>query len=1037
MIKNVLSRLGSVRIALAIGVGLPLLVVSGARAQEATPTPATAASPTTGTNLPAPTGGEATAERVVVTGSNIPTADEVGPNPVDTYRSEDIQKLGIRTTTDLIQKLPSATGGSITENISNGGDGRAEINLRGILAKETLVLIDGRRAALVGFAGNTVDLNQAPSQLIDHIDVLKDGASAIYGSDAVSGVFAIYFKHKFRGLEIYGSYANTNLGSSNDQREVDGSILAGTGDDKTDIVVFAEAYDRAAIYSRDRGISASANFAPFGGAIPLSGNFAGRVLNFRVIGDVPNNVVGTHPYANPNNVPLGKDPVTGLFNNPNVAAPGQPLSRNAAATLAGYRPLIFPTTKGKIGDFFNFSAFTPSFPAADRQHFYGSFTRDICDKWLTVFADFKYFRNFFDSGLAAAPFTPDVFTTGPDFVSGIGGKPPVTISSSGISVPTQNPYNPFSSGSRTVNGVAFVTGVRYRGLEAGIRTDKITTNNYMFTGGIRGSFNDIAANDLLKTWGYEIGFRYNRDDRLERFGGIINNNALRTALLSTDPATAFDAFGRNLNGSGQFGRTNFGILDKIFVTTNHNGYSDLTLEDGKLYGDLWKLPAGPLSFAIGGEHRREATKDAPDPLTASGQTTGATNFQPTSGNRDVWAMYGELRIPITSPTWNFPGLYNLEFDLAERYEYFSDFGPTEKPKFSVRYQPIDSSLTLRATYNEAFHAPTLSDLFTSTAQSFPIVRDPKNLTPDAQVQETLGGNRNLGPENAYEYTAGAVYTPKFFRGLTVSLDFYHIDLRDVAATLSPQFILDQANLGRAPFTGQVQRDDAGAIVNIDAVVQNLARIVTEGFDYEMIYQFETSRLGHGDFGVFTYTINGTYLSRYEFSGFPGGKEHDATGSGPGGSIGNLTHNRLYTSLFYDKGGLSTGLTMNFTGQYQDVGLPGGRDKVREWYPFDAIVQYTFNFPAPEGQQEVAGFSKTGGKNVVASGKDKNVAPVSTAAYAECGWRAWLNQTQVTLGMNNIFDDDPPFVANGFANGYDEATANLKGRQYYVALRKRF
>lgn len=270
MIRNVLSRLGSLRIALALGAGLPLLAVSSVRAQDPSPSPTAPVSaqgaPTqTAAGATASSNAEATAERVIITGSNIPTAEEVGPNPVDTYRAEDIQKLGVTNSTDLIQRLPANTGGSITENISNGGDGRAEINLRGILAKETLVLIDGRRAALVGFAGNTVDLNTVPVGLIDRVDILKDGASAIYGSDAVSGVFAVYFKHKFRGLEMYGRYANTNLGSSNDQREVDGYILAGTGDDKTDIVVFAEAYDRAAIFSRDRDISSNANFAKRGG----------------------------------------------------------------------------------------------------------------------------------------------------------------------------------------------------------------------------------------------------------------------------------------------------------------------------------------------------------------------------------------------------------------------------------------------------------------------------------------------------------------------------------------------------------------------------------------------------------------------------------------------------------------------------------------------------------------------------------------------------------------------------------------------------
>src|SRR5207244_3743347 len=229
-------------------------------AQDVTPTPQTTGQPVV------------TAVEVIVTGSNIPTSEEVGPNPVDTYRREDIARLGVRTATDLIQKLPAATGAAINENVA-AGDGRVEINLRGILPKETLVLQDGRRLAPVGFAGDAVDLNTIPLGLIDHVDILKDGASAVYGSDAVSGVFNVWLIHKFRGLEIYTSYGNTNLGFANDAGEERGYLLAGRGDDKTDIVVYAEFYSRAAIYSRDADISSNADFTRFGGPDNRSGAF--------------------------------------------------------------------------------------------------------------------------------------------------------------------------------------------------------------------------------------------------------------------------------------------------------------------------------------------------------------------------------------------------------------------------------------------------------------------------------------------------------------------------------------------------------------------------------------------------------------------------------------------------------------------------------------------------------------------------------------------------------------------------------------------
>ena len=223
----------------------------------------------------------AEAERVIVTGSNIPTAEEVGPNPVDTYRPSDIEKLGVRNSTDFLTNLPQEMGSTINQNIANGGDGSVIPNLRGLLPKETLVLIDGKRVAITGLGGagglSGVDINLIPFPMIDHIDILKDGASAVYGSDAVAGVINIFLIHKFRGLEIGGSYGNTNMGASNDARELEAWIKAGTGDDKTDILVIADFYDRAAIYSRDRDISRNAWAIPWGGFDPRSTSEPGHI----------------------------------------------------------------------------------------------------------------------------------------------------------------------------------------------------------------------------------------------------------------------------------------------------------------------------------------------------------------------------------------------------------------------------------------------------------------------------------------------------------------------------------------------------------------------------------------------------------------------------------------------------------------------------------------------------------------------------------------------------------------------------------------
>ncbi len=1012
MIRHVLNRLGSLRIALVAGAGFALIAAS-ASAQNPSPTPAGEGAPgsaaaSSGANAPA-TGGSATtaeAERVIVTGSNIPTAEEVGPNPVDTYRAEDIVKLGVRTTTDLQQKIPAATGGQINENIANGGDGRVEINLRGLGPKETLILVDGRRLAprLNGSAlgGQSVDVNVIPFAAVDHVDILKDGASAIYGADAVAGVFNAYMKHKFRGLEMEASYGNTNLGASNDAGEREGYILAGTGDDKTDIVVFAGAYDRAAIYSRDRDISSNARHNKFGGIDLRSSNYAGRVNPSMIF--IPGS--GTSPFG------------------PNTPTPH---SYPNSVTDPEYQPksTVNPFTN-RAG--FNFSALTPAIPAADRQWYYGSFVRDICDKYLTVFADFRVARTFFDSALAPAPFSPDPFVINQQGL-------PFSADGLSISVPLQNPFNPFTvadgtlpAGSGPYAGTPVTTGVRYRAIEEGVRTSKDTEVDILFNAGLRGQLGEFG--DYFKTWGYETSFRYDWNYVENRSGGIISKPALREALFDTNPATAFNPFGLNTNPPS--------VLNRVFVTTHHTSRNELLLEDFKLYGDLWNLPAGPLSFAVGVEHRKEEYKDDPDSLNVTFSTIGSTDLQPSRGNRDVWSAYGEIRIPVTSPSWNFPGAYSFEIDAAERYEYFSDFADTETPKISIRWQPLDSSLTLRGTYSEAFHAPYLNEVSPSGAETFPQVIDPFHPEQGGfQVRELVGGNPNLKPEKAYEYTYGVIWTPKWVKGLTLGADFFHLDERSIVSPLGPQDILN-ANFENGSFADLIIRAPDGTLTQINAETFNLGKQITEGYDFEAIYQLDTSIFGGANWGTFTITGNATYLSRFEFQFTPGGPEFNETGQYL--TFGNLTHWRGYASLFYDLGGLDTGVTAHYQGQYsEDFGFAlteTGNRKVREWLTFDALISYTFNLPCEE-QQPVAGYAKDGGKNVkMHDGKDKNVAPVATACNP-CGWRAWLNGTTVTVGMNNVFDQDPPFVASSFENGYDESSSDVKGRFWYVSLKKRF
>ncbi|MFL6599175.1 MAG: TonB-dependent receptor plug domain-containing protein [Chthoniobacterales bacterium] len=1021
-------------------------------------------------------------ERVIVTGSNIPTAQEVGPNPVDTYRPADLEKLGVRSSTDLLTNLPQEMGTTVNQNTTAagvGGDGAVVPNLRGLLPKETLVLIDGKRVAIGGFGGPLgnassagVDINLIPFPMIDHIDILKDGASAVYGSDAVAGVINIFLLHKFRGLEISGSLGNTNMGASNDARELEGWIKAGTGDDKADILVIADFYDRAAIYSRDRDIESNAFTIPWGGVDFRSPYEPGRVPGHRLIPKLFFSANSPPPHSAPNAAtsPFYKDP---FVVNPN-ADPGAPGIIGPHATR--FRPQFGTNYKGG-GDYFLYNqlATTPEIPAADRQSYYGSFTRDICDKYLTIFADFKYTRSFFDGSVSATQFARDAFK----------GPNGFEFSPAALSVPIQNPFNPFTVADATLiyHGVPIpvTTGVRFRGtMDQGNRPFKTTIHDFVFDTGLRGEMG--ALGDYFKSWNWELGFRYSRNEEEAIFGGGVSASGLRDALLDANPATAFNPF------LGIFGRNSDAAISRVYVNDQHqSGEFELPLGYFTINGDLFNLPAGPVSFATGVEYRFERWRNDPDAFSATFGTESGPNFEPSRVNRDVWAIYQEVRLPVTSPLWNFPGAYSLEFDIAEREEWYSQntsavlpianlpFVPAQhslynaqKPKFSVRWQPLDpkwiGGLTLRGSYSEAFHAPTLPDL--TPADTSLIVTfgpsgaiDPTGQTPPGtQVPLLASGNPNLKPEVAYEWTYGAVYSPKWIKGLTLSADWWHIDLRSIASFVDEQFIIDFEN----SFPGLVIRDPTtGAITQLFNPHSNLTQAIVEGLDYEGIYILDSSIFGHGDFGRLTFTLNGTYLSRFEFQATPISKRIGLSGGFVSGASfsGSLPHNRAYASLFYDGqtdtwlAGFDAGATVHYTGQYEDLNqgltgsskpqmprsgpLPWRARKISEWTTLDLIASYTFNLPPP-ASVAVPGLTKDAGKSVqMKNGKEKDIIPVSTAEYNPCGWRSWLNNTTFTLGMQNVFDSDPPFVAAAFGNNYDNSLATIKGRFWYLQLKKRF
>ena len=267
--------------------------------------------------------------------------------------------------------------------------------------------------------------------------------------------------------------------------------------------------------------------------------------------------------------------------------------------------------------FYNFAAVTPALPPADRQAFYGSFTRDLCDKYLTVFADFKYVRSFFDTSVAAVPFTPDPFKIPGTNIGFFPG---------GISVPIQNPFNPFTVADATIpnffpdgSGLPVTTGVVFSGInDTGPRHEKFTYHDYLFDVGLRGEMGEFG--DYFKTWNWEMGFRYSRNEGQDLSTGEVSQPGLREALLDTDPATAFDPF-LNFNA-----HNTKAARQRVYVTLHNSGEYELPIGYATVNGDLFNLPAGPVSFAIGGEYDAPRWTLDRDALNTTFQSIGSTRW---------------------------------------------------------------------------------------------------------------------------------------------------------------------------------------------------------------------------------------------------------------------------------------------------------------------------------------------------------------------------------------------------------------------------
>ena len=979
---------------------ISLFLASLAFAQDLAPTPSTSVDAVAET------------ERVVVTGTYIPipTAESEGALPVTTFVNEQLIQFGAQTPAEGLRRLPAFVGTTETENDSNGGTGAARVNLRGYGSENTLTMINGRRAF------SFEDINALPLGFIESVEILKDGASATYGADAVAGVVNFKIRHAMKGGELDLLYGNTNLGASNDAAVRTGYVAGGLVGEKYNITAGASGYERDAIFSRDTFLSSLADRRRFGGNNAGSGIYPGRISvqqSFANNGSLPGRPAGS--FSN----------VTGQLV---LLAPTE-----TPDNINDYRPFVFDN------DALNFREFTPAIPAQERYGFFldGEY-KILSENRLTLFATAIYANTTQFNGTAPAPITFPGFIATPSPYNPIAAIPQI------------DPVTGLQALDPITGAPVFIqrlNSVSYRGFEIGNRESIYENDFYHYIVGLKGEF--------AKDYFWELGYVYDENNRVTINRGDQRRSLLGAAVAdgSFNPFLGLEAPRQGtLNG---FSYDNAAALEAATYEAASKTDTQAQSWDGKVGGRVFTgLPQGGVNFVVGFDLRNEQLSQNADPILLSGDVLGFSPAVAFDTEQDVYAGFIELNIPLVSSTMNIPGVHNLDFTFAHRYERFEIRGAdptdptiraeqilkTDVPKFAIRYAPYND-LTLRASYSRSFRAPGVEDFFTpqTTAPfNFDIIDPAAPGGPASVVPEgtyTTGGSLDLQPERTDNYSAGFVFTPRQVPNLTLTADYYQLNSEGIVVSGVAQFIVIQ-NAVSGLFADRIIRDAGGNLFSVIDTPFNAARKAVEGIDVNVVYEIPTQ-----GFGKFTIALAYNHLLRFNVQTVEGSGFTNFLGQFQFASplaAGSLPYNKGYLQTEWAYQGLRVINTVNYIGDYKDFGggLNGSQPvfdesgfsdpanpqftrtrDVKAYVTLDSQLSYTFTAPKAETE----------------GGPAKNpIAPVRVPA-----WQRWLDSTTIRVGVNNVFDEPPPFNAGAFNDNYDTSLYSIRGRYYYVGLNKKF
>jgi outer membrane receptor protein involved in Fe transport len=919
-------------------------------------------------------------QTVTVTGTRIRRVDTETASPVFVMDQTAIQSSGVSTLGELLQRVPAVAGAATNPQVNNGGGtGESNIELRGLSAQRTLVLLNGRRINLLGnTTTSAVDINMIPVNTIERVEVLKEGAGAVYGSDAIAGVVNFITRKDVDGAEASVEFGQT---SQSDGKRTTAGVLFGANTDKMNLMIAGNYNKQDEVSANNRDFSRFALYL-YNGAVSQGGSSRTPTGRIRLpsLDDDGNPVPGTLADQ------YGCGSVT--------------LAGGTGGSQADYRCYSTAT------DAYNYQPFNLLMTPQERGSLFTTLNYNINDN-LSAYAEALYTHTSSGFIIAALPFD----AVQDDTV-----------------VAANSFYNPFGIAFGGIDGLNPNLQSRLESL--GTRHNSVATQDVLANTGLRGKIGQTG-------WEWDTGINFGRKDQGINTSGYLLKNSLQQALgasfMDTDGVVKCGTPGNPIPGCTPINIFNLGDPAQIAalnaISTNFRNDYVYRSKGAQLNvnGKLFELPAGDVQLAIGTEYRDQEGEFSTDALTRGTPPLFLSCLlaqETCTGNSfakyNVKEYYAEVFAPLLS---DLPAVHALNVNAGiRRSQYSKDtIGNSTNAEFKVEYRPV-SDLLVRGSYAEVFRAPTISDLSFAPSQDTPTFADPcTNLTsaqlaananlalacvgvapdsgfaqPNSQITGLIVGSQDLKPESGDVTTFGLVYDSSQIRGLSATIDFWRYKLDDLITQLDPNFAINQCvATGNPTFCGLVFRYDSGPNAGLIQVFQepivNLGKLRTDGIDFGVKYSLRQTAIGS-----FNFSLDVTRINSYENTPAPGAAPIEIAGTFDR-QFGNFAKYRGLLGLGWQFAGFDGLLTARYIGELE----------VRD--P-DFVIE---NAPALQ-------------------------IPAFTYLDLTVGYTLPTN-TRIQVGAVNLQDKQPPiFYQNNVLNANtDVSTYDLLGRRWFVGLTQKF